>query len=84
MARTFMHFAYSEELKKIENAKSGIVNVESVDEFTKLIEDTVQRMIDSGSDQGIFRVNLPEGISPEKAQEFMEEVMRQLNDRLGE
>lgn len=82
MAREFMHFAYFKEVQKMEQAKAGI-NPVSIDDFTNQIEELVQKMIDAGEDEGMFRMTLPENLPPEKAVEFIDEVMRRLNERFG-
>ena len=82
MAREFMHFAYFKEVQKMEQAKAGI-NPVSIDDFTNQIEELVQKMIDAGEDEGTFRMTLPENLPPEKAVEFIDEVMRRLNERFG-
>lgn len=83
MAREFMHFAYFKEVTKMEQAKSSIKPV-SIDDFANQIEEMVQKMFDDGENEGMFRGTLPENLPPEKAVEFIDEVMRRLNERFGE
>lgn len=78
MKRTFMHFAYAPQLQQ-----QVVPSPKTIDDFTKEIEEQVQRMIDAGTDEGMFRVTLPEGMNPEMIPAFMDEVMRRLQDRFG-
>lgn len=82
MAREYMHFAYLKEVQKIVQQDTDITEV-SIEDFTNQIEELVQTMIDAGEDEGMFRITIPENIPPEKAMEFVDEVMRRLNERFG-
>lgn len=78
MKRSFMHFTSG---VPIQSKKS--VAPKTIDDFSKEIEDAVQKLIDSDT-EGSFRLTLPEGLNPEMIEEFMDEVMRRLNNRFGE
>jgi len=71
MTTNFMHFAYMNEVPKIEL---------SAEDFAEQINNCLRDMIESGKESGELILEIPDNLSEEQAMIFIDEIMKRLQD----
>ncbi|AQW88982.1 hypothetical protein FDH34_gp463 [Serratia phage BF] len=68
MKRNYFHF--------VTFTKPKVSTTKSADDVAQLIEDTINKMQEDGEKYGEIHIDMPEDLTPEEQQMFIEEIMK--------